>query len=341
MYLARLKGTYYEIGYQQGEMMKRRVLPPIWADSLQGTVNSKRAKFASECEEIVRLLMPEFLDELRGVSNGVGVDYDKVKIWPLCSYARLQQSCSAVAVSGEHTAGGKPLFIRNYDFLDTDGKDFTVFCTTPSNGYSSVGFSDAMSGRYCGFNEKGLAVGSSISGYAGPTQPGITFSLATRWILDHYSTTNEAVKFLGEVPHFHGWNFLLCDSQSNILRVETSPERVEVIGFDEGIGVSTNHYLSERMREFEEKDWRSKGSSVKRHANVLNWFQNRSGLITTTYACELAKSRVEEGGLSDRFVGAKGGTLWSWIYEIGERKALISDGPPCKCAYQTMNVVWE
>ncbi len=339
MYQARLKGTYHEMGIQQGKMMKRGVLPPIWSESFHETVDPRRAEFADECEEIVRQYMPGFLDELQGTSDAVSVDYNKVKIWPLCSYAKLQQSCSAVAISGKHTAQGKPLFIRNYDFLDADGKDFTAFWTKPKNGYFSLGFSDAMSSRYCGFNEKGLAVASSISGYAGPTRPGIVFSLVARWVLDHYSTTDEAVEFFREIPHFHGWNFLLCDLRNNIVRVETCPERVEVVDFDEGIGVSTNHYLSDKMQQFEDKNWRSEGSTVRRYTNILHWFRNRNGLITTDYAYKLAKSRVDEGGICDRFVGVEGGTLWSWIHTLGERDVLISDGPPCKNAYQQMRAL--
>jgi predicted choloylglycine hydrolase len=336
MYQARLKGTYYEIGYQQGEMMRKGTLPPIWSESLRENANPERTEFADKCEEIIRRYMSAFLKELHGVADAVGEGYNKVRIWPLCCYAKLQQSCTAVAVSAEHTAQGKPLFIRNYDYLDTDGKDFTAFWTKPKNGIASLGFSDAMSGRYCGFNEGGLAMASSISGYSGPTQPGVVFSLATRWVLDHYSTTDKAVEFLMKIPHFHGWNFLLCDAHSDIVRVETSPERIEVINFDEGIGFVTNHYMSEEMQKLEEKGWRSgnNGSTVKRCDNILNWFRNRSGPVTPDYACRLARSRVDEGGICDRFANVEGGTLWSWIYAIGEKDVLISDGPPNKRAYQ-------
>jgi len=334
MYQIRLKGTYYEMGYQQGEMMRKGILPPIWSESLHENVNPERTEFADKCEEIVRRYMSDFLDELHGVADAVGVGYGKVRIWPLCYYAKLQQSCTAVAISAEHTAQGKPLFIRNYDYLDTDWKDFTAFWTKPKNKIASLGFSDVMSGRYCGFNERGLAVASSISGYSGSTRPGVVFGLATRWILDHHSTTGEAVEFLKMIPHFHGWNFLLCDAHSNIVRVETCPERTEIVNFEEGIGISTNHYLSEEMQKFEEKNWRSEGSTVKRYDNIINWFRNRSGLVTTDYACRLARSRVDEGGICDRFASVEGGTLWSWIHTIGEKDVLISDGPPNRVAYQ-------
>lgn len=315
-------------------MMRGTALPSTWLQSLGDIVNPERRDFADKSERIVGRYMPGFLDELHGMSDAVGIDYDIVKIWPLCLYARLQQSCSAVAISADHTAQGKPLFVRNYDFMDSDGKDFTALWTKPRDGCSSLGFTDAMSGRYCGFNEKGLAVASAISGYAGPTRPGITSNLATRWILDHHATTDEAVEFLREAPHFHGWNFLLCDTHNRIARVETCPERVEVIDSAEGIGFITNHYVSEEMRKLEEEDWRSSGSTAKRQVNILDWFRNRNQSITVDYAVTLARNRVDKGGLCDRFSGMEGGTLWSWIYTIGESEVLISDGPPDKHPYQ-------
>ena len=333
----RLKGTYYEMGYEQGKMIKEKTLPLIWLESFHETVLPRRLKFADECEEMVRRYMPGFLDELHGVADGANVDYHKVKVWPLCSYGELSpQSCSAVAISGEHTKEGKPLFIRNYDYLDSDREYFTAFWTEPENGYASLGFCDSMSSRYCGFNVKGLAIATSIGGYAGRPQPGAVFSLVARWVLDHYSTTNEAIEFVKSVPHFHGWNFLLCDLQNNIVRVETCTERAEVVDFDEGIGTSTNHYLSKEMQKFEEQNWVSEGTTMKRYNNILSWFQNRKGLVTTDYACKLARSHINEGGICDHFTGAKGGTLWSWIYTLGGTNVLVSDGPPCKNDYRTL-----
>lgn len=338
MYQVRLKGTYYEMGCQTGKLMKnKRVLPPIWSESFRETISPRRVEFAEKCEEVVRRYMPDFLDELQGIAAATGEDYDRVKISPLCSYGGLSQpACSAVAISGQHTLKEQPLFIRHYDYLDTDRKDFTAFWTEPKTGYASVGFSDSMSSRYCGFNEKGLTIAASISGYAGQPEPGAAFSLVTRWILDQYATTDEATDFLKRVSHFHGWNFLLCDSQNHIIRVETCPKKVATVSFDEGIGVSTNHYLSREMQRFEEETWRSEGSTQQRYDNMLNWFHNRDGPITTEYAHRLASQRVDEGGLCDRFIGVDGGTLWSWIHVTGEATVLVCDGPPSENNYQQL-----
>lgn len=81
-----MKGSYYEMGYMEGKMMKAKILPQIWLESFHETVSSDRLQFANDCEKIVRRYMPSFLDELQGIADATGVDYHKVKIWPLCSY---------------------------------------------------------------------------------------------------------------------------------------------------------------------------------------------------------------------------------------------------------------
>lgn len=76
---------------------------------------------------------------------------------------------------------------------------------------------------------------------------------------------------------------------------------------------------------------------MRRYNNILHWFQKRNGLVTVDYARGLAMSRVNVGGLCDRFTGVKGGTLWSWVYTLGGTAVLVSDGPPCKNDYQTLS----
>jgi len=53
MHQARLKGTYYEMGYQQGEMMKRKALPSTWLQSFGEKVNPARKDFADKSEELL------------------------------------------------------------------------------------------------------------------------------------------------------------------------------------------------------------------------------------------------------------------------------------------------
>ncbi|MBD3193341.1 MAG: hypothetical protein GF308_22085 [Candidatus Heimdallarchaeota archaeon] len=41
-------------------------------------------------------------------------------------------------------------------------------------------------------------------------------------------------------------------------------------------------------------------------------------------------------GLCDHFPHFEGGTIWSWIYNIGEPDILICQGPPCSNVYDIL-----
>jgi len=167
-------------------------------------------------------------------------------------------------------------------------------------------------------------------------------NLTTKWILDHYSTTEKAVAFLKKVPHVAAFNFLIADSENNIARVEASPKKVHAIYYDDGFAVSTNHYLSEEMKEVEmSRTENPNGSSDTRYDNAMNWFEKKKGIVTEDHARELTS--VHEGGLCDHYEyeNKKGGTIWSWIHTIGEPDILVASGSPCKNEYVRSKISLE
>ncbi|MHA2232780.1 MAG: C45 family autoproteolytic acyltransferase/hydrolase [Candidatus Hodarchaeales archaeon] len=328
MYQFRFRGSYYEIGYEQGKMMRAGTLPGL--EFTLKPPSKERAAITDECEDIVRKYTPEYLEEFQGVADGLDIDYNLAKVWPLALYSRFANSCSVVMVSGKYTANGKPLIIRNYDFFLEDQETFTAFWTVPTNRFASIGFCDFFGSRYGGVNEKGLAIAISSSPYIRGTQPGYAMSLAPRGVLDNLSTTQEAVDFLVKIPHFHGFNFIVCDKDNNMARVETCPENVAVLHFN-GLGISTNHYITDEMQEYQSPAYF--GSSVDRYRKIEDWFNNRQNLLDFEDAKELASNH--ERGVCDHFdAGKEAGTIWSWIHSIGEKELLVSHGAPCKNDYQ-------
>lgn len=329
MYQFKFRGSYYEIGYEQGRMMRAGTLPGL--EHTLKPPTKERADFTDECEQIVQKYTPELLDEFRGVADGLDIDYDLAKVWPLALYSRLAMSCSVAVVSGQYTANGNPLIVRNYDYLAEDQASFTAFWTVPTNRLASIGFCDFFGSRYGGVNEKNLAIAISSSPYIRGTQPGYAMSLAPRVVLDNFSTTQEAIDFLTKIPHFHGFSFLVCDKDANIARVETCPEKVSVLHFNNGLGLSTNHYYTEEMQEYQDPAWF--GTSLKRYQNIEDWFNNRQRPLDIEDAKFLTSNH--EQGVCDHFVeGAEGGTIWSWIYSLGEKELLVSHGPPCTNPYK-------
>lgn len=332
MYQLELKGSYYDMGYSQGKRIKEgSYLDYNFVSQLP---NKDRIEFTDDCEKIIRRYTPEFLEELQGVADGSDIDYDIVRVWPISLYSEYVPSCSVLAVSGQYTINKRPIFIRNYDFLKRCQSDFTVFWTNPEDKVASIGFCDIFSSRYGGVNENGLAIAISSSPYHKKPKPGIVMNLATRWILDNYSSTKEAVSFLKKIPHFPEFNFLICDKMSNIARVEACPEHVAVVSYSEGFAISTNHYFNEEMKKFEAPVEIHYNSSIRRFNSANNWFERNKRNISIENAVTLAKNH--DMGICDHFFDNKqeGSTLWSWIYEYNDKNLMISYGPPCTNKYQ-------
>ncbi len=114
MYQVELRGSYEQIGQQQGRPLKQMGLafsPP----------EPKMLRFARQCEEIVGQYAPEFLDEMRGLAEAAGLEYDALMTMILTIPFNPQDvpSCTVLAVTPERTVDGRPIVGRNYDFRGT------------------------------------------------------------------------------------------------------------------------------------------------------------------------------------------------------------------------------
>lgn len=319
-----LSGSYYEMGRQYGGLLKREgfSLP---------TAPPEAFRKVRENEAIVREHAPGLLDEMRGIADGGGFDPELVKVLPLTLDA--DTGCTVVAISGEHTADGKPLFGRNYDFFPSFRKYRVLYRTYPEGGLSHVGCSDHWVGRWDGVNEAGLAIGQS-----GPpgdkSQPGFIGTLAARAVLDTCRTVAETAAFLERVPHTGNNAFLIADATGDIAGVDTSVEEVTTTHLTDGFGTLTNHYTSEAMvphapaPQIPGSQWRTQNIRdwLATHPDPANF---RIGDLQRVLADpkEGVCQRDEEA--EDPVV-----THWSWTAALGEPQIHLAKGTPSETPYE-------
>ena len=74
MYHPRLSGSYYEMGFKYGSILKR-------VGYQAPKVSEKTRKFAKECEVEVKLVFPEILEELQGFADGCEISYEDLKVF--------------------------------------------------------------------------------------------------------------------------------------------------------------------------------------------------------------------------------------------------------------------
>jgi predicted choloylglycine hydrolase len=317
-----LSGSYYEMGRQYGAILKREGFSPPPA-------SPEALRKARENEAVVREQAPELLDELRGIADAGGFDRELIKVLPLTLDA--DTGCSVVAVAGEHTADGRPLFGRNYDFLASFQGYGVLYRTRPEGRLSHVGCSDHWVGRWDGVNEAGLAIGQSGPPPNG-SQPGFLGTLVARVVLDTCRTVAQAATFLENVPHTANNAFLIADATGDIAGVDTSTEEVLTTRLTGGLGTLANHFTSEAMAVHEPDEPVPTGGSRAR--KLRDWFEGRSGFGIRDIQRVLADPEAGvcqldgEGEEDDPVI-----THWSWTAVLGEPEIHLAKGTPNETPY--------
>lgn len=322
-----LSGSAYEIGEQYGAMLEG------WGFQPEPITDAQR-RFVADCVPLVEDAAPAILDELRGIADAGGWSLDRIRAIPLA--LGWDAGCTVVALSGEFTADGTPLFGRNYDF-STEFADYaTLYRTNPDAGLAHVGCSDHWTGRHDGVNEAGLAVGHSFVPHRG-LEPGVMFALAARTVLETCETVGDGVTFLERVSHARNTNFLLVDSTGAIALVEASPGDVTTTVSD-GRGVATNHFQTPAMSVHEPDDAGRPNSNARLSA-LHEWTKAASGSIQLTdLQRTLADPKRGVCACASESGESSVETLWSWTATLDLPKTYLASGRPDKNPYNPVSL---
>ena len=315
MYHPRLSGTYYEMGFKYGRILKRvGYKPPKLPDETKD--------FAKECEAEVKRVFPEILEEFQGFADGCGISCDELKTFIFMIGTEKHDSCSIFAASSP-----SPILGRNYDFYYEYKKYAETCLTMPKDAYWSIGNSTIFIGKEDGLNEAGLAIGMSTV-RPRTFKPGINWFIAVRAILDKCSNVAEAVKFLSNVKFSTGNNYLMVDKSRDMAVVEASPQKVRVRRkSEEGFLVATNHFMHPKMKSVENVKERPP-TSIRRYERITEITSANDRKVDI----ELAKKILSDhrGYVCSHEKTIKLGTLWSLIALPTSKKVLIAPRHPCK-----------
>jgi hypothetical protein len=326
MHQVELRGSYEQMGQQQGRSLKGMTLP---------SPDPKMLRFAKQCEKIVEQHAPELLDEIRGLAEAAEVNYDALMTMTLTVPFDPAEvpGCSVLAVTPERSADGRPIVGRNYDFFhDISEEPATTYRTYPEGSYASLGDCDIWVGRDDGLNEAGLFVAIAATMLPG-LQPGLTFWLVVRLLLDHCTTVDEGLALIQSVPHPQSRNFLLADCSGKAAVAEATLGGIEVREPEDGLLVMTNHAVCTA--------WAGKEIFVP-----LDSHPRYNRLRELLGGDKLVDVKDVKQALRDHegFVCSHGmhsperklGTLWSVVGHPGERQLDIAAGYPCQAEYRTV-----
>lgn len=321
-----LRGSHFEIGLQMGEILKgTEGYPPKYSKE---TLEKSRPD-----EEQVRIYAPDLLEEFRGIADSLGINYYIPVTLEATPYRFQITSCLVMAVSGEHTKSAMPILGRNHEWAENESENLRLCYTRPDGKLKSLGFTFSwpLVSRYGGMNEAGLALSSASASFE-ITGPGIMLNLATRWVLDTCETTKEAVAYLEKMPKVWGETYVMIDKENTIAKVEAHRKKTKVTYADTGFDCNSLLYDSPEMQKYmSQKDIDGCIEYASARKAFLNqWFLQNKGKITDDLIIDALKShehKVCYHGLDGLEI------CWSYLLKIGENRALVCAGRPCKNEY--------
>lgn len=278
-------GTPYEMGYQHGVLLRDEIksgVVPHFADPILG-VREHRAKPAwlkklilmflqwSVYAPIERNSPRHYLEEIKGIADGAGMDYRELfianmksdlsmamlpgVIFKKAKELGLQAECSDFAASGGFTTDGKLIIGRNTDYSGIGRwmKHQTIFVAKPVEGYAYVRVETAgIIKCNSAMNEKGITVGGHFMAYEGADPAGVSFTFLEHEIMRRASTLDEAVSIVKNNRRGGAFGLMIGDGGSGQAAiVEATLSRIGVKKMNGETLVLTNHALTDELKPFD------------------------------------------------------------------------------------------
>ncbi|PPA69024.1 C45 family autoproteolytic acyltransferase/hydolase [Jeotgalibacillus proteolyticus] len=301
--ILQFRGTHYDFGYKQGELLKNSLT--VKNREKQWRVRKPRFKVEeAEVKEAITNFAPGVWEELIGIRDALHWPMEKVMMefgGYRVDYKR--SGCSIMTGDG--------YLIRNYDYMPKTYEGRYCFYQPTDTGYATVGPTQRITGRMDGMNEHGLAMGYNFMHRKKPRDGFICCTIG-RFILESCATAEEAVYMLKQIPHRHSFSYTVFDKSNQSYVVETSPRGVEV----RQSNVCTNHFeiMTEENRNHLD-------DSMKR----MNAITNQRKTVSSAYEAFRLMNGTEKGVFSKQYSNWAG-TIHTSGYLPGEMKAWFALG---------------
>lgn len=319
MYHPRLYGSFYDMGFKYGSLLHQKEIPTL-------SMTQRQAEFGATCYQAVSHFYPQLIEEFEGFAAGWQWKTDQLGAFVSgLGVFDMTGKCSAFA---SRTPDGI-VFGRNYDLLYKLRKTTESCLIAPQDKLSYVSQSDVFIGRCDGVNEAGLAIEMSfVNGTK--IQPGITFHLIIRKVLETCRTVAAAISLIQSTKVASANNFLIADADDNMAVVESAPQGTEVRqpAPGENFLCITNQFQNPRMQGFDQGgiSW---CQSAKRYQYLFGRLSQCAQMNLETAREILSTAPVCLDLRREKF-----GTLWSVVANLKTLEIARAEGKPKASNYR-------
>ncbi len=198
----------------------------------------------------VRRLYPDYVEELRGMAEGAGVDFPDLFV--ISAEEELLDrwggwdKCSSAAVRGRDGL----YLIHNEDYIGRYEGRLVLIDAAPRGrpAFLSLGYPGTLAGSSCGLNDRGLAMSGNSLRFL-PRRRGIPKNFVLRDVLAA-KDLRQAYRRMAVQPRLAGNNIMVVSSgEGRAAYIEAAPRQTVLVELGAARHLAnTNHILSKDVR---------------------------------------------------------------------------------------------
>ena len=359
----RVTGSAFDCGRQYGEHVPSRVRRSIgayagvferWADLDWGAVR----KLAVAYVPSIQSFDERYLDEMRGIARGAGVDFEDILainvrtevMFPATAKAAAWQrtassECSSLAVLPGASSNGHTLAAQNWDWLVHSRETVVVLEAEQVDGPRFVSIVEAGLLAKFGVNSAGVCVlTNAMVSEADVGEPCVPYHVVLRSLHDAADLT-DALRRIQSAHRASSANYLLAHSDGLAVDVEALPggfSDLFVQEPDDGLLVHANHFTSPHFAAQDVGLW-AMPDSLFRLQSLKAFLRPRVGELSPPVLQQaLALHANHPSGVcthpDERFDPIQQyATVASAIIDLDDRRMWVADGNPCTSGYRLVD----
>lgn len=284
---------------------------------------------------------PQYIAEIRGISDGAGVSFDDVCVLNAMEAVTMDAlhlvKCTSMAVNQERTVQRNVLMAHNEDWIPEDEQDVFMIHARPVDAPPFLAMTYGALLPNIGINAHGIAQ-SCDSVYPSDSRIGIPRVIVSRAVLAA-RTPSEAITHTLVRHRAAGYNHLIAHESGEMYNVEVSARRFALLSTTDGVIVHTNHYLDPQMQSIENDPDELISTRVRYFRAQRLLQQTRRHSLTTLQAIQrdhvnLPDSICNHTNQAENLLDREK-TITSLIIDLTNRQVHAAWGNPCESEYFT------
>ncbi len=243
-----VSGSYYEMGYQHGYLLKEKVQQNIRAFLHFAEQYLPLNEFLAYWNISKSYVPSEYIEEIQGIADGANISFNDI-VTAIMAIEYADHGCYGIAAWGIATIDGRLYHARSFDLPSTIQDPITgryahentiLVVRDPAEGTASI--SPAIAGS-ChtggGMNANGVCLGIQICWSKDQTFEGNPYHFRVQQVLDSATTAQDALNILN-MNRTHGFNFIVSQADPALGYALEQTANLTYIGSFDNYSVESN-----------------------------------------------------------------------------------------------------